>query len=124
MNTNIEITNINKSLFPISRKTSNKKKYITKTVNKCFYSINEANICEKVKKIPYYLNNYLIVENIDFVNIGQLYERNIETLNLPNEKQYLLFSYRNDNLIDFNVFLFNFSVNCCSSIYSSIGYYF
>ena len=108
MHTNIEITNINKHFFLKKfENEQNSKKYKTKMVNYCFYTINEVSICEKVKKISYYSNNYLVVESYDFINISQLNEKTIEKLNLPDENKYLVFKYKNDILIDFNDFLFN-----------------
>ena len=45
------------------------KKYNTKIINYCFYSINEANISDKIKNLLYYANNYLVVDEYDFINI-------------------------------------------------------
>lgn len=108
MNSSIEITNINKHFFTNNeRKEEDKsKKYNTKIINYCFYSINEANISDIIKKIPYYSNNFLIIEDYDFLNISQLNNEFIEKLNINDEKRYLIFKYKNDNLIDFNDFLF------------------
>ena len=120
MTTNIEITNIDKHFFSKCFKNIEKsttlqhntistqiKKYKTKLVNYGFYSINEITICEKIKKIPYCSNNYIILHDYDFVNISQLNEKVIEKLDLSNENKYLVFKYKNDNCIDFNVFIFN-----------------
>jgi hypothetical protein len=109
MNTNIEISNINKHFFS-SKEGNNEednKEYITKLTNYSFNSINEANISDIIKKIPYYSNNYLIVEDYDFVNISQLNDKYIEKLNLSDNKKYLIFKYKNDKLVDFNDFLTN-----------------
>jgi len=109
MNTNIEISNINKHFFSSKERNNEEdnKKYITKLTNYSFNSINEANISDIIKKIPYYSNNYLIVEDYDFVNISQLNDKYIEKLNLSDNKKYLIFKYKNDKLIDFNDFLTN-----------------
>ena len=109
MNTNIEISNINKHFFSNKERNNEEdnKKYITKLTNHCFNSINEANISDIIKKIPYYSNNYLIVEDYDFVNISQLNDKYIEKLNLSDNKKYLIFKYKNDKLVDFNDFLTN-----------------
>ena len=109
MNTNIEITNINKHFFSDNERNNEEisKKYNTKLINYCFYSINEANISDNIKNIPYYSNNYLIVEDYDFVNINQLNENYIEKLNISDDKKYLIFKYKNNRLVDFNDFLTN-----------------
>ena len=91
MNTNIEISNINKYFFSSKERNNEEdnKKYISKLTNYSFNSINEANISDIIKKIPYYSNNYLIVEDYDFVNISQLNDKYIEKLNLSDNKKYL-----------------------------------
>lgn len=110
MDTNIEITNINKHIYMLDSKKRPKiiinHKKNTKIVNYDFYSINEAKISEKIKKISYYLNHFIIVEDYDFVNIGQLNDTFIEKLELTTEKKYLIFTYKNDVLVDFGDFLF------------------
>jgi len=111
MNTNIEISNINKHFFcnnfTMTSKEDDDKKYNTKLINYCFYSINEANISDIIKNIPYYSNNYIIVENYDFINISQLNDKYIEKLNINDNKRYLIFKYKNEKIIDFNDFLLN-----------------
>lgn len=110
MDTNIEITNINKHIVLSHSKNDPKnnmnKRYNTKIVNYDFYSINEVKMSEKIKKLPYYSNHYIIVEDYEFVNIGQLNDKFIEKLALTTENKYLLFTYKNDILVDFNDFLF------------------
>ena len=109
MNTNIEISNINKHFFSSKERNNEEdnKKYITKLTEYNFYSINEANISDIIKNIQYYSNNYLIIEDYDFVNISQLNDKYIEKINLNDNKKYLIFKYKNDNLVDFNDFLTN-----------------
>ena len=90
---------------PISNKNDKKK---TKIVNYCFYSINEVNIANKIKKIPYYLNNYSILEDYDFINISTIREKVVEKVELLDEtKKYLLFTY-NNYLFTFDDFLTEF----------------
>ena len=114
MNNNIDITNIYKHFFLDKRNnldlnddSEETKKYKTKIVKKYFCSINEAKISDKIKKIMYYTNNYLVVEDYDYINIAQLNEKIVEKLNLLDNTKYLIFKYNNDFLIDFNDFLFN-----------------
>jgi hypothetical protein len=116
MNTNIDLSNINKHFFNKIKDNENNennenneisKKYRTKIINYCFNSINEANISDIIKSIPYYSNNYSIVEDYDYININQLNEKYIDKLTLTNNEKYLIFSYNNDKCIAFNDFLFN-----------------
>lgn len=109
MNTNIEISNINNHFFlnKINNEENNRK-YNTKLVEYCFYSINEGNISDNIKKIPYYSNNYLIVDDYDFVNINQLNSKYFEKVNTKNNKRYLIFKYKNEKIINFNDFLNTF----------------
>ena len=89
----------------IDKKTNIK----TKIVNYCFYSINEANICHKIKKIPYYLNYYSIIESYDFINISAIREQFMEKAELLDEnKKYLLFTY-NPFSLHFGDFLTQFN---------------
>ena len=110
MNTNIEITNINRNFLPGLTEKSNEyaaRKYNTILTKHCFYSKNEAVISDKIKQIRYYSNHFVVAETYDFVNIGQLNEQAIERLQLTNDVRYLIFKYKNENLVDFGDFLFN-----------------
>jgi hypothetical protein len=110
MNTNIEISNMNKHFFlddENDENDKNKKIYKTKITNYSFYSINEANISDLIKKMDYYSNNYAVVDDYDYVNISQLSEKYIDKLNLTNNQKYLIFKYKNENYVPFNDFLFN-----------------
>lgn len=113
MNTNIDLSNINIHFFSLTKNDENEKneitkKYKTKLVNYCFASINEANISDIIKTIPYYSNNYSVVEDYDYINISQLNEKYIDKINLTNSEKYLVFSYNNnEKCVIFNDFLFN-----------------
>lgn len=107
MKTNIEISNINKHFFHSSEENNDSKKYRTKIINHCFHSINEANISDIIKTLPYYSNYYSVVEDYDDINISQLSEKYIDKLKLTHDSRYLIFSYKNDHFIVFNDFLFN-----------------
>jgi len=85
-----------------------KNKYTTKIVNYCFYSLNELKICNKIKEIPYYLNNFSIIEDYDYININMLNDMIIEKISLLHDnKRYLIFKYKKDDFVSFNEFLFN-----------------
>jgi hypothetical protein len=110
MNTNIQINQI-KTHFS-SKQDENvvySKNTISKIIPYNFFSINEINICEKIKNIPYYSNNYIVLHDYDFVNIGQLSEKILQKLdNITNNKdKYLLFQYKKIKCIRFDDFIFN-----------------
>jgi hypothetical protein len=112
MNINIEIRNMKLNFFTKNIKESeikNKiiKQYVTKIKQYCFYSINEANISDKIKKIPYYINNYSIVEDYDFLTISQINENHFEKINIEKNKKYLVFKYFNERFVSFNDYLLN-----------------
>ena len=112
---NIEISNLKTHFLCKNDENTDKKKYRTKIVSYCFYSINEANISDKIKKIPYYSNYYSILEDYDFINISNIDERIVEKVKLLDKSnKYLLFKYKNhltsfsEDLTSFGDFLFNF----------------
>ncbi len=113
MTTNIEISNITKHYsqnLHKNDKTLENTSYKTKIVKLSFYSKNEAVICDKIRNIPYYYNNFIIIEDYDFINISQLNGNSIEKLIVntsQNEQKYLVFRYNNHKILHFNDFLFN-----------------
>lgn len=110
INANIEISNINKHfLYDLDKDQDQDQETSIKSkiINYCFYSINEAIISDKIKEIPYYSNNYSIVEDYDFIDIGELNEKTIQKLSLTNDNKYLIFKYKKENVIAFNDFLFH-----------------
>ena len=109
MNTNIEISNINKHFYSFANDCEyiDNKQYKTKIVKLSFYSKNEANISDIIKSWPYYLNYYSIIEDYDYINISQLNEKYIDTHHITNDSEYLIFSYKKENFVVFNDFLFN-----------------
>jgi hypothetical protein len=117
MNTNIEISQIsNHFSFQFKKKRENKKKYENKIVVYDFFSVNEAHICDKIKEIPYYSNNYNILNDYDYVKIAEVNEKQMIELNIQqnisdnisdNINKYLIFKYNYDNCIEFNDFLYN-----------------
>jgi hypothetical protein len=89
-------------------KNDKNAKVKTKIVNYCFYSINEVNISNKIKKIPYYSNYYSILKDYDFINISTIHEKVLEKVPLLDEsKKYLLFKY-NKHFLTFADFLTDF----------------
>jgi hypothetical protein len=105
METNINILNINKH-FLTNKEQNSITNYRNKIVNYSHFSINEANICHKIKKIPYYSNFFSILEDHEALNISQLNEDIIEKLKDTDDKQYYLFKYNDKNALDFIDFLY------------------
>ena len=109
MKTNINISGIKKHFFPKNSTFQDNLQTIkTKLTKYNFYSVNEAQISDIIRVIPYYFNRFNIVEDYDFTNISQSNEKYIEKLNLKTNDRYLIFNYKNDNFIDFNTFIFKF----------------
>jgi hypothetical protein len=107
---NIELDGLKRHFFcEKSYEAQNVDKKKTKIVNYCFYSINEATISSKIKKIPYYSNYYMIVEYYDFINISKIREQFVEKIALLDEsKKYLLFTYKH-YVCTFGDFLLQFT---------------
>ena len=105
MDTNINILNIN-THFLTNKEQNSTTNYRNKIVNYSHFSINEANICHKIGKIPYYSNFFSILEDHEALNISQLNEDIIEKLKDTDDKQYYLFKYNDKNAVDFIDFLY------------------
>jgi hypothetical protein len=117
---NIEISNLKTHFFNKDKesieKKQNSKKYKRKIIEYSFYSINDANISNKIKKIPYYSNYFSVLEKYDFIDINNIREKSFEKVEmLDKSKQYLLFTYNNHQISDtiedymtFDIFLFQF----------------
>ena len=106
-NHNINISTINK-FFLLKPKIDNNVEYRTKIINYSFFSVNEANICDKISKIPYYSNYFSILYDYYSLNISQLNENVIEKLKDLDIKQYYLFKYNDKNSIDFIEYIYSF----------------
>jgi hypothetical protein len=94
-----------KTHFFNENKSSTKTcKNTTKIVNECFCAINEVNIANKIKKMPYYSNYYSILEEYDVLNISSIREKVVEKIE---SNKYLLFTYKTF-LFTFDDFLTDF----------------
>lgn len=116
MDMDIDIELIEKQIlfFSKSDNNANNNKSISKICNYDFFSINEVKISEKIKKIPYYHNDYSIVERCNFIKVGEMSERSRQLLktvdsDTNNNKKYLLIEYNQENCIKFTDFLFSFN---------------
>ena len=124
MDTNIEISNIDKNFYINTKKKvendenesddsdneyNESSKYKTKIVDYNVYSTNEINISNKIKTIPYYSNYYSILQDYNFINISELNGNYIEKLNISSDKRYLIFKYKKGNYESFNDYLLKFT---------------
>lgn len=105
METNINISTINKYFTPKKEKHTNNNR--TKIVKFSHYSVNEASISNKIKEIPYFSNYFSILNDYEGLNISQLNENILEKLKNTDNMQYYLFKYSDKNSIDFTDFLYN-----------------
>ena len=109
MDTNINISLVNK-YFSLNDKPINKKKENkcrTKITNHSYLSVNEAKICYKISKIPYYPNYFSILEDYELLNISQLNDDVIKQLKNVNEIKYYLFKYNDKHSVKFSDFIYN-----------------
>lgn len=105
MESNINISTITNYFSRNKEKTiSNNRSTI---VNYSHFSVNEANIAHKIKKIFDYSNFFSILEDYEPLNISQLNEHIIEKLKNTDNKQYYLFKYLDKHSIYFIDFLYN-----------------
>jgi len=118
MNSNINILDINKYFLP--NKNIEKLNIRNKIVNYSNKSINEANICHKIKKIPFYTNYFSILIDLEELNVSQLNENIIEQLKNIEQKAYFLFKYNDKNSINFTDYIYN-SKNIKKLIYDCIN---
>lgn len=109
METNINISTINRYFSQDFNTNSKPNKYRTKITNKSVYSINEVNIGHKISQIPYYSNYFSILEDYEYLNYTQLNENIIEKLKNTENIVYFLFKYNDINSYDFTDYLYNFN---------------
>ncbi len=105
METNIHISQIDRFFSPTKEIETNYKR--TKIVNHSHFSINEASICHKISKIPYYSIFFSILEDYEVLNISQMTDHIIEKLNPDENIKYYLFSYSDKDSIDLSDYLYN-----------------
>lgn len=108
METNIHILNINKH-FLNNKQQKTQQEYRNKIVNYSYFSVNEASICHKIKKIPYYSNFFSLLEDYEALSISQLNADIVEKLENAENNQYYLFTYKDKNAVQFLDFLYIFT---------------
>ena len=109
MNTNIEVSQINKHFFSkkIIYNESNENDYVKKIILYDFFSVNEIQISDIIEKhIPCYSNYFNILYDYDFIQIGNLDDETIvEKMNINTKEKYLLFEFKKRKFITFHDFL-------------------
>jgi hypothetical protein len=106
MDININLLDI--QLREEKKKNINNNKNTLKMCSYNFFSVNEIEICEIIKEIPYYQKNFNIIEKCDFMKIGKINEKFIEPFNLSDDinKKYVLIQFSDEKLINFKDFIF------------------
>jgi len=109
MNLNIELDTIHRQ-FQNNKKNNDKTHDNSRFCVHNFFSINEINISEKIREIPYFSCQYCgIVEDCEFIQIAQLGERMLEKIDskiIDREKKHVLLQYSNIAHTPFSDFLF------------------
>ena len=115
MNTNIDLTAINK-YFNINNEkpdttynnTNNTTKYRSVITQKSPLSDNEITVSQIITQIPYYTNFFSVLHDYETLNISKLNEIVIEKLQITENMNYYLFKYNDQHCIDFTDYLYNF----------------
>lgn len=108
METNINISSINKYFSQNDRKKEENNEIFRSTIiNYSHFLVNETNIAHKISQIPYYCNFFNILEDYEVLNISQLNDDVLEKLNTEEDVKYYLLKYSDKESIDFIDFLYN-----------------
>lgn len=110
MNTNIDISLINRQIIRKNYKDTREKQKRSRISLYDFFSINEIKVCKKILKIPYYVNYFDIMNDYDFIKVGEIKGRNIdkidEFIGTKNGEKYILCQYNNEKMVFLNEYLF------------------
>lgn len=104
MQKQINLLNVLSSSFTLKKRT--------KLCPHNFFSTNEIKISEKIKEIPYWVDNFDIVEGWDLIQIAKIEEKSVEKVDYQDavrEKKYILLQYLDKKEKSFPDFLFSFS---------------
>jgi len=104
MNKNINISLLNNHFFIKKREKPINDLYVTKINKYNFFSLNEYNISGEIKKIPYYFNYYLVVEDYDYINISEIDDDDIKKIS---DYKYLDFKYKKQDIVEFSEYLYD-----------------
>jgi hypothetical protein len=119
---NIDIQLIDRQIIKINTNKERNVSFISKICLYDFFSMNEINICKIIRKIPYYYCEYNVIEESNFIKIGEISEKIIQKLQISynkkdnkednkdnkKEQKYLLLRYKDEKLSIFTDFLFSF----------------
>jgi hypothetical protein len=112
MNTNIDLTSINKYFNINNENPENNANNITKyrsiITHKSPLSDNEITVSQIISQIPYYTNFFSVLHDYDQLNVDKLNENVIEKLKITENMNYYLFKYNDQHCIDFTDYLYNF----------------
>ena len=114
MNTNIEVSLINRQIIRKNYKDTREKRKRTRISLYDFFSINEIKVCKKILQIPYYINYFDTMCDFDFIKVvGELKGINIDIdidkidFNTKNGEKYILCQYNDEKKVTLNEYLFN-----------------
>jgi hypothetical protein len=93
-----------------TQKTQETEEKETKICKYTDFLMNEIKVCNKIKNIPYYSNEFNIITDNNFIQIGEMRENRINLSNINNRLQnkYVLckYLYSYEKCILFNDFFF------------------
>ena len=113
MNTNIDVSLINRQIIRKNYKDTHEKQKITRICLYDFFSINEIKVCKKILKIPYCIHYFDTMYDFDFIKVvGEIKGINIDIdkidgINTTNGDKYILCQYNDEKKVTFNEYLFN-----------------
>lgn len=99
--THIDLTNMLSHFFPPKQKQTSQSPHIHhKIVNYSHFSINETNLCHKVKHISNYRAFFSLLKDHEALNLAHLSEGALERLPLEEGQTYYLFTYEDKDAMD------------------------
>jgi hypothetical protein len=109
MYNSISINNIQSySSTPVKKKDED---FLNKMKPHNFISLNEIDVCNQIKKIPYYSNFFYVFYNYDFITVGE-YDNKLEIIT-NNNPRVLLFTYKANVNIPFYSYFFHLTTPKC-----------
>jgi len=104
------LININKNIKK-NQKTQETEENETKICKYDIFLMNEIKVCNKIKNIPYYSNEFNIITDNNFIQIGEMRENRINISNINNtlQNKYVLckYLYSYEKCILFNDFFYS-----------------
>jgi hypothetical protein len=104
------LININKNIKK-NKETQKRQEKETKICKYDIFLMNEIKVCNKIKNIPYYSNEFNIITDNNFIQIGEMRENriNISHINNTLQNKYVLckYLYSYEKCILFNDFFYS-----------------